>query len=227
MNTIQPRTIGIFRLMGSVVRCGISPAVAKRRCSHSLVGTTMAQPATVGSHAQIAGRRSVARQLAASIPGSVDWLLSASHWVWTEDTEIVRELVEAGANINIRSGILDMTPLGWARRGTLTEVEEVLLELGRSLAGLSNGPLSRFSHLCGYGREKSDVGPGERSRSRRVFLTVKLRWHLDRSPPFDHTIVECTPLAEPPRMAIRAPFANLDTGPLEVFCFVRNARRAR
>ena len=123
--------------------------------------------------------------------------------------------------------IHELFRLGWARRGTLTEVEEVLLELGRSLAGLSNGPLSRFSHLCGYGREKSDVGPGERSRSRRVFLTVKLRWHLDRSPPFDHTIVECTPLAEPPRMAIRAPFANLDTGPLEVFCFVRNARRAR
>ena len=70
----------------------------------------MAQPATVGSHAQ----------LLAEDPSLVNWTPAYSDlWtgyyplhtaVWTEDTEIVRELVEAGANIN-RSGILDMTPL--------------------------------------------------------------------------------------------------------------------
>ena len=78
------------------------------------------------------------RELLAEDPSLANWTSSYPD-LWTGyyplhmavvvgNAEIVRELVEAGADINVRSTIMDQTPLVMARKGT--EVEEVLLELG-------------------------------------------------------------------------------------------------
>ena len=80
------------------------------------------------------------RNLLAEDPSLVNWT-PAYPDLWTGyyplhiavntgDAEVVRELVEAGADINVRSKILNLTPLGWARRGKRAEIEKTLLELG-------------------------------------------------------------------------------------------------
>ena len=50
--------------------------------------------------------------------------------IWGSHLDLIRLLVERGASLKTRSAILDLTPLGWAKRTGNEEVIQMLKELG-------------------------------------------------------------------------------------------------